>query len=1163
MVPRLRRFLVQTLGGRGYQGFANSFQVCYCLPMAVKKPATFLRARSESQNKILGPQTANRRKRLVIPAVVGALVLGLSIAPHHSQSPAYASGTCPGTLSGAGTDASPCLVTTAEDLNKVRNDLTLRYRQTADIDLISFASLNDGKGWEPIGPGNSTATSFQSVFDGGDFTISNLTIQRPGEEYVGLFGRGRRDSVIKNVRLADVDIQGKTRVGSLVGRTSGEVLNSSATGTVSAEEERVGGLVGQGSGDANLAGQLVFIGDVAGGTDEAASSTGDRGIGGIVGRMSGSTSLSDAYVRGTVSGNRAGGLAGSSSTNPSDLQNMYAAVEIKTTRDSDKTGGAVVGRVDHCEDTIADSVYWDKDLNSRAFGTVTTRERTDGQVTCPPTLDAKGLTTAEMTGSSADEKMDGLFDLEDTPWRTITIPDDDYPVFEWQRGDEISVTVVVEDGDSAVPGAAIRFASRDLLFRDVTGNTAENGTFTTSVYSVSHQEVAATATIGGQSLTTSSRGPFVNEETVTLILLLSNMTVDSATSNGITTSNETVNGVNRRTFIAGDPDASLSSIQLRDGLLAGNVTIVASGDITLSNWSAPALIQTRQLVLQAGEDVTTSTALGLNATNNPVVVSATAGGDISLSALSAITVGDLDAGGLIEVTTATGNLTLTGVMSSGATTTSALVLGAGTSSAVRDETGGNLVVSVPPGRTINQMFIVGSNGSSQLFTGAIDNSITGLIGTARFSALFSDTPSPAVQAGTRTVFVRGPDTPGGPNLSTASDDSNPATSVQTSRTPTTEVPAPRLTPRQGRLAFGPPDTSPVRQPVVRVDRAFNPNVPSKATVNGAPINLLKTPVGSDAVSIIAGAFQFGVQVSDGGEVQTDTPSQSPELFVPRGQSAAVSGEGSYPGSFVQLWLPGNGIESRELARIPVRSDGTFTSDVSFQAGAMEMPVPIGRQVLQVVGYDEQGNQTVVDMTINIGQGAPAPEPNRQAGALPALGAGQLFATSGGLPENVSVTGVVDSGSILVEGSGWVMGVNTDRDSGAVENQDGNFLVRLEQSSIGTTFGNGFLPGTLATVWLFSEPTLMATVTVDDNGEFSSEFLVDARLIAPGEHTLQVQGVGSDGYIKAANLGVLVEQPVEVTAESASGLLWWIVGAFLLVLLFLLLLLARRRRSQEQ
>ena len=380
-------------------------------------------------------------------------------------------------------------------------------------------------------------------------------------------------------------------------------------------------------------------------------------------------------------------------------------------------------------------------------------------------------------------------------------------------------------------------------------------------------------------------------------------------------------------------------------------------------------------------------------------------------------------------------------------------------------------------------------------------------------------------------------------------------------TPTT----PTTSPRQTRLTLVGPNTDPVPRHVERLGLAFDPDAPSRATVGGALANLVKTPEGSDRLSVEAGAFQFGVSLADadGAEVQTDTPSQSPELFVPRGQSAAVSGKGSYPGSFVQLFLPGNGNDSRELARIPVRSDGTFASDLSFEAGAVELPVPIGRQVLQVVGYDEQGNQTVVDMTINIGQGVPAPEPNRQIGELPALTAGQSLATSGGIPETVSVTGAPETGNVVVEGSGWVISVNAERDNGVVENADGNVLVRLNPSSVGTTFGNGFLPGTLATVWLFSEPTLMTAVTVDDNGEFSAEFLVDARLIAPGEHTLQVQGVGSDGYIKAANLGVLVEQPVEVTAESASGLLWWVVGAFLLVLLFLLLLLARRRRSQEQ
>jgi hypothetical protein len=267
------------------------------------------------------------------------------------------------------------------------------------------------------------------------------------------------------------------------------------------------------------------------------------------------------------------------------------------------------------------------------------------------------------------------------------------------------------------------------------------------------------------------------------------------------------------------------------------------------------------------------------------------------------------------------------------------------------------------------------------------------------------------------------------------------------------------------------------------------------------------------------------------------------LFVPRGDAAEVSGKGSYPGSFVQVWLPGDGNDFLELARIPVRSDGTFASSLSFEAGASDVPVRIGRQVLQVVSYDEQGDQTVVDMTINIGQGVPAPELNRQVGALPDLGAGESLATSGGNPETVSVTGVPEAGSVVFEGDAWVIGVNADSRNGVVENTDGGVLMRLNPSSVGQWSGSGFMPGTLATVWLFSEPTLMTTVRIDENGEFSSEFLVDARLIAPGEHTLQVQGVGADGYIKAANLGVLVEQPVELTTESASGLLWWVAGGF--------------------
>jgi len=412
-----------------------------------------------------------------------------------------------------------------------------------------------------------------------------------------------------------------------------------------------------------------------------------------------------------------------------------------------------------------------------------------------------------------------------------------------------------------------------------------------------------------------------------------------------------------------------------------------------------------------------------------------------------------------------------------------------------------------------------------------------------------------------------PQTPGG-------DDSEeePQTGTSSSKTPSSGLVPPTIPttpPSGGRTA---PDTEtvsvsvkPVGQPVPRPGSVFDPNAPSRASVGGIPTSLRQIPLGPDGVSVVAGAFQFGVSLDrrNGGEIRTAAFSDSLELFMPEVQPAGVSGKGSYPGSFVQLWLPGTGSDSREIARIPVRSDGTFASTVSFQADALQQPVPVGRQVLQVVGYDEDGNQTVVDMTINIGQGAPAPEPNRQVGELPALSAGQSLATSGGLPQEVSVTGIPEAGNVVVEGPDWVINVNADRNNGAVETDEGQVLVRLDQSSVGTTSGSGFMAGTLASVWLFSEPTLMATVTVDDNGDFSSEFLVDARLIAPGEHTLQVQGVGNDGLLKAANLGVLVEQPVVLTSEGASSWLFWVVGVLLLALLLILFfVLARRRRSER-
>jgi hypothetical protein len=98
--------------------------------------------------------------------------------------------------------------------------------------------------------------------------------------------------------------------------------------------------------------------------------------------------------------------------------------------------------------------------------------------------------------------------------------------------------------------------------------------------------------------------------------------------------------------------------------------------------------------------------------------------------------------------------------------------------------------------------------------------------------------------------------------------------------------------------------------------------------------------------------------------------------------------------------------------------------------------------------------------------------------------------------------------------------------------------------------------------MFSDPTLLGTVTVSEDGSFDVQFLVDAQFLPVGEHTLQVQGVGTDGYIKAANLGVLIDAaPAVTTADSALTLIWWVLAAVILIALVIVVLVARRRREQ--
>jgi len=112
-------------------------------------------------------------------------------------------------------------------------------------------------------------------------------------------------------------------------------------------------------------------------------------------------------------------------------------------------------------------------------------------------------------------------------------------------------------------------------------------------------------------------------------------------------------------------------------------------------------------------------------------------------------------------------------------------------------------------------------------------------------------------------------------------------------------------------------------------------------------------------------------------------------------------------------------------------------------------------------------------------------------------------------------------------------------------------------------GTGFMPGTRAYVWLMSNPTFLGEVTVRADGSFSGSVPIDG--VPTGEHTLQLSGVGTDGFVRAANLGVVLvgdgmPRPTRLPAGEGPVPTLPLTAALALLVTGLIALLAERERS---
>lgn len=151
---------------------------------------------------------------------------------------------------GEGTSVNPYVITSANELNEIRNNLSGYYVLGNDIDLASIGE------WIPIGTEDEP---FKGTLDGQGHSIENLAITSESWDFVGLFGYCDRDTAsLRNIDLSDVNINIQRTITSnawCVGAIAGiadNITNCSVSGNIRLEGTAdnylcIGGIVGEGN----------------------------------------------------------------------------------------------------------------------------------------------------------------------------------------------------------------------------------------------------------------------------------------------------------------------------------------------------------------------------------------------------------------------------------------------------------------------------------------------------------------------------------------------------------------------------------------------------------------------------------------------------------------------------------------------------------------------------------------------------------------------------------------------------------------------------------------------------------------------------------------------------------------------------------------------------
>lgn len=220
-------------------------------------------------------------------------------------------------------------VSTLEELDLIRNNLSGEYYLTQDIDM------SEEKSWIPIGAADASdddPAEFLGSIDGKGFSIKNLTIEGGGN-FTGFIARLAKGASVRNLGMENVNIQGGTPTGGLTAAMFGGVTveNVFVTGSIQGEDE-VGGISGRNNNPQEN--QIInsFVN-----AEITGNPIGNAGyVGGIIGLSNGKTiTMKNVYAAGKLkinpiskSSSYAGGLIGAinNDANVSEIKAESCAV---------------------------------------------------------------------------------------------------------------------------------------------------------------------------------------------------------------------------------------------------------------------------------------------------------------------------------------------------------------------------------------------------------------------------------------------------------------------------------------------------------------------------------------------------------------------------------------------------------------------------------------------------------------------------------------------------------------------------------------------------------------------------------------------------------------------------------------------------------------------